>query len=258
MNDQLNLGFEISDVEEMSGVDAINSMMEMLGNPDDQYMINQFKKLEKSFNDGKQRRILGGFALGTTRDFEGERAIVANTDYSFLMTKNGRLNSEHNTDLIVGRPIYAGLIPDRGLYAKGILRENSDYPNAKNRNTIESLNKAEEYWELAKSHQNNPSANGPIGFSAEGSKMVSNGVIIRPIVTDIAVSARVMNPHDCTVSILAKSISKTQAQEAINIVKSFGFPVDEIEDAKGYYAHMSNEGASLEFSTNLFNKIRSL
>lgn len=256
MSDQLNLGFEISDVDEMTGVDAIKSMMEMLGNSGNQY-TDQFKTLEKSFNDNKQRRILGGFALGTTRDFEGEKAIVSNTDYSFLMTGNGRLNSEHNTDLIVGRPIYAGMVPNRGLYIKGILREKSDFPNPKNQNTIDALNKAEEYWELAKSHQTNPSANGPIGFSAEGSKMVSNGVIIRPIVTDIAVSPRVMNPHDCTVSILAKSISQSQQQEAVQIVKSFGFPVDEIENVKDYLALMSKKGASLKFSTDLFNKIRS-
>lgn len=251
------LGFLISDVEELTATQAIENMIEMLGDSSPMY-IEQFKILSKSLHGTKQVRLLGGLAMGTTRDFEREKAILSGIDYSYLMSGQGRLNSEHNTDLIVGRPIFAGMIPNKGLYIKGILREKSDYPDAKNKHTIDSLDKAEEYWELAKSHQNNPSANAPIGFSAEGSKLVAQGTVHRAIVTDVAVTSRAMNPHDCTVKILAKSISQAQKQEAIQIVKSFDFPVDEIENAKDYFAHMSSKGASLEFSTNLINKLRSL
>lgn len=251
-----NLGFLIEDVEELTATQAIENMISMLGDSSQMY-IDQFKTLSKSLDGTKQVRLIGGLAMGTTRDFEREKAILSGIDYSYIMSGQGRLNSEHNSDLIVGRPIFAGMIPNKGLYIKGILREKNDFPNPSNQNTISSLNKAEEYWELAKSHQNNPSANAPIGFSAEGQKMVEQGTVHRAIVTDVAVTARAMNPHDCTVSILAKSISQSQKQEAIQIVKSFDFPVDEIENVKDYIAHMSNKGASLKFSTDLYNKIRS-
>lgn len=258
MSDIQNLGFLISDVEEVTPVEAIENMVKMLGKSSALY-TEQFKILEKSLNDGKQRRILGGYAAGTTRDFQDEKFILPYIDFSYLNTPNGRLNHDHNRSLIVGRPMYAGMIPDQGVYVKGILREKGDCPNPTHPNTIESLDKADELWDLAKSHQQNPSANAPLGYSVEGLKAVNkSGMIKKAIVTDVAITERAVNPNDCTVSILAKSILANQQQEAIKIIEKTGFPVDEINNCKDYLAHMSKEGFPLNFSKNLFNKIRSL
>ncbi len=257
MSDAMNLGFLISDIDEISPVDAIKNMIAMLGPTGEQH-IEQFKLLEKSFDSGSTRRILGGFAAGTTRDFQGENMILSGVDFSYLNSPNGRLNYDHNPSLIVGRPMYAGMIPGRGLYVKGILREKSDCPNPSHQNTINSLDKADELWELAKSHKHNPSANAPLGFSAEGLRAVKNRNVVKSVVTDVAITERAANPTDCTIEILAKSMFQTQKKEAQQVVESFDFPVDGIKDARSYFAHMSKRGASLNFSKELFNKIRSL
>lgn len=250
-----NLGFIITDIEEEKPLNAINNMVEMLGDSASTY-TDQFKKLEKSFAGNQQRRILGGFAMGTSKDFQAENVILKGVDYSYLNSEQGRVNHNHKSNIIVGRPMYVGMIPDRGLYLKAILREKSDCPNASHPDTVEAINKAEFLWELAKSHSENPGANAPLAFSVEGGKWVDQGEVYKSYVTDVALTERAINPMDCTVKILAKAILEKDQQKAIQTVEQTGFPIDELDDVKSYLAHMSKRGCPLEYSKNLFNQIR--
>ena len=106
--------------------------------------------LEKSLN-GRSRRILGGYATGATRDYQGEKVIQNGVDFSYLSSNQGRVNWDH-TPLIIGKPLAAGML-EKGLYVKGMLSEKSDHPNPNHPDTIAALDRAEWAWDYAQRHK---------------------------------------------------------------------------------------------------------
>ena len=85
--------------------------------------------MEKAIG-GRQRRILGGYAAGTTKDFQDEQFLMKGMDFSYLGSKQGKVNWDHNQRLIIGKPMQVGMA-EKGLYVKGMLSEKSDYPPKK-------------------------------------------------------------------------------------------------------------------------------
>lgn len=159
--------------------------------------------LDKSMG-GKPRRILGGYAAGTTRDFQNEKVIMDGVDFSYLSSNQGRINWDH-TPLIIGKPLAVGML-EKGLYAKGVLSEKSDYPNPTHPDTLAALDRAEWAWDYAQRHKANPEANPPLAWSVQGKKMNMGMDIVKSIVTEIALTDKAVNPTDCTVSAMAKSL----------------------------------------------------
>lgn len=164
--------------------------------------------------DGRQRRILGGYAAGTTKDFQDENFLMKGMDFSYLASNQGRINWDHNPNLIIGRPLQSGMT-EKGLYVKGMLSEKQDYPNPAHPDTITALDRAEWAWDQAQRHKADPASNAPLAWSVEGKKMNKGGVIVKSLVTDVALTDKAVNPHDCTVSAMAKSL-REQVEEAVS------------------------------------------
>jgi len=216
--------------------------------------------MEKSLEgDSRVRRILGGFAAGTTKDFQQERMILQGIDFDYLNSPQGKLNWDHNNRLLIGRPLFVGMVPNKGLYVKSVLSEKQDYQNLNHPDTLAALDKAEWAWDQAQRHKVDPISNVPLGYSVEGLKGRQGENVIKSIVTHVALTDSAVNPNDCTVEIMAKSIlAMNDDNMAKQIIKQAGFPIEEIKDSKSYLAQMSKAGFPPNFSVNLFKKIRSL
>ncbi len=216
--------------------------------------------LEKSMG-GKPRRILGGYAAGTTRDFQNEKVIMDGVDFSYLSSNQGRINWDHSP-LIIGKPLAVGML-EKGLYAKGILSEKSDYPDPKHPGTLEALDKAEWAWDYAQRHKSNPEANPPLAWSVQGKKMNMGMDIVKSIVTEIALTDKAVNPADCTVTAMAKSLTEATKIESINsVVALSGIPFEEIDDlinkikdGDSLIKFCKSIGLSADQSINFFNNV---
>ncbi|UCE67401.1 MAG: hypothetical protein JSU85_05135 [Candidatus Zixiibacteriota bacterium] len=209
--------------------------------------------MEKAFGETKLRMI-GGYAVGTSRDFEDERAVLSGVDFSYLKSANGVINWDHIDRLIIGKPVDVIMEPGKGLYVKGILSKMSDYPDPKHPDTRESLERAEYAWDHLLRYRSNPSTVNPLSFSIQGKKMVHNGLIVKSIATRVALTDQAINPNDCTVSALAKSLRSN----TIQFVEDNGCSIDEIKDGKTFIDFCKSLGLTAVVSLKLFQKIRSL
>jgi hypothetical protein len=219
--------------------------------------------LEKSIG-GRQRRILGGYAAGTTKDFQDEEILMKGMDFTYLSSPQGKVNWDH-TALVIGKPLAVGML-EKGLYVKGILSEKSDFPNPNHPNTIEALDRAEWAWDYALRHRADPMANPPLAWSVQGKKMEKGGKIIKSIVTEVALTDHAVNPNDCTVSAMAKSFREQAKEEAVNdVVQISGISVEEIneeigkiEDGKTLIRFCKSIGLSVDQSKNFIKIVRGL
>lgn len=216
--------------------------------------------MEKSIdNSDRPRRILGGFAAGTTRDFQDEQFLLKGMNFAYLNSPQGRVNWDHNPRLIIGRPMRVGMVQDKGLYVKGILSEKSDFPNPSHRDTIAALDQAEWAWDQAQRHKADPEGNAPLAWSVEGGKVNQKGILVKSIVTDVALTDRAVNPIDCTVSAMAKSLrSALEVETAVNFITNNGFPIDKIVDGKSFMKFCKSIGLPADQSLKLFKIVRGL
>lgn len=212
--------------------------------------------MEKSLDEtGRPRRILGGFAAGTTKDFQEEQFLLKGMNFDYLNSPQGKVNWDHDPRLVIGRPLFVGMVDGKGLYVKGLLSEKQDYPNPNHPDAARALDQAEWAWDQAQRHKNDPVGNPPLAWSVEGGKVNQNGVLVKSIVTAVALTDQAVNPHDCTVTALAKSLRQA---EAVDVVEKAGFPIDEIVDGQSYMKFFKSIGFSADQSLRLFNTIRSL
>lgn len=219
--------------------------------------------LEKSMG-GKARRILGGYAAGTTRDFQNEKVIMDGVDFSYLSSNQGRINWDH-TPLIIGKPLAVGML-EKGLYAKGILSEKSDYPDPKHPDTLEALDKAEWAWDYAQRHKANPEANPPLAWSVQGKKMNMGMDIVKSIVTEIALTDKAVNPADCTVTAMAKSlreqlesgVTKAVTAQSGLTVEEISHEMNKIKDHETMLKFGKSIGLSAGQTINYYHIIRGL
>ncbi len=233
-----------------------------LSNPFLRFDISEV--MEKAIG-GRQRRLLGGYAAGTTPDFQDEQFILKGMDFSYLASPQGRINWDHITELILGRPVQSGMF-EKGLYVKGMLSEKEDYPDVRHPNTIAALDKAEWAWDHALRHQTDPMSNAPLAWSVEGKKMNRGGAIVKSLITDVALTDKAVNPHDCTVSAMAKSLrAQIKAEVSEMIVEQSGLSPEEvniligiIKDGESFMKFGKSIGLKTDQSLNLFNKMRGI
>ena len=233
-------------------------------------MTNQFLRfdiseaMEKSV-EGRQRRILGGYAAGTTKDFQDEKFLLKGMNFSYLSSNQGRINWDHNPDLLIGRPVQSGML-EKGLYVKGMLSERQDYPHPTHPNTIAALDRAEWAWDQAMRHRADPLANAPLAWSVEGKKMIKGGVIEQSLVTDVALTDKAVNPHDCTVSAMAKSIREEIEKEVTEEIaihsglalEEIDYELSKIKDHESMLKFGKSIGLSVDHTVNLYHIIRGL
>lgn len=210
--------------------------------------------LEKSIG-GRQRRILGGLAAGTTKDFQDEQFLMKGMDFSYLNSSQGKINWDHNPRLIIGRPLQVGMT-EKGLYVKGMLSEKSDYPNPTHPDTLAALDQSEWAWDHALRHRADPEAVVPLAWSVEGKKMNKGGMIVKSVVTDVALTDKAVNPKDCTVSAMAKSLRDNS--EIINLAIKNGFPIESIVDHETYIKFCKCIGLSVDQSVKFYHITRGL
>lgn len=234
-------------------------------------LINPFLRfdisevMEKSVG-GRQRRLLGGYAAGTTRDFQDEQFLMKGMDFAYLASPQGRINWDHMMQLIIGRPVQSGMV-EKGLYVKGMLSEKSDYPDMRHPDTIAALDKAEWAWDHAKRYRADSDSNAPLAWSVEGKKIMNKtGIIVKSIVTDVALTDKAVNPNDCTVSIMAKSFRdqiKSEATEAVTVqsgltVEEIGYEMNKIKDHESMLSFGKSIGLSVDQTINYYHIIRGL
>ncbi len=220
--------------------------------------------MEKAIG-GKQRRLLGGYAAGTTKDFQDETFLMKGMDFSYLQGPQGRINWDHNGNLIIGRPVQSGMF-DKGLYVKGMLSEKDDYSDMRHPDTIAALDRAEWAWDHAMRYKADPQSNAPLGWSVEGKKMNQGGTIVKSIVTDVALTDKAVNPHDCTVSAMAKSFREQIKSEAINEVvpvsglspEEISFMIAKIQDGESFMKFGKSIGLTVDQSKKLFLNTRGI
>lgn len=220
--------------------------------------------MEKAI-DGRQRRLLGGYAAGTTKDFQDEQFLMKGMDFSYLAGPQGRINWDHNTQLVIGRPVQSGMF-EKGLYVKGMLSEKSDYSDLRHPDTIAALDRAEWAWDHAMRYSKDPQSNAPLAWSVEGKKMNKGGVIVKSLVTDVALTDKAVNPYDCTVSAMAKSFRdqiKSKATEAVTVqsgltVEEIGYEMNKIKDHESMLSFGKSIGLSVDQTINYYHIIRGL
>ena len=222
--------------------------------------------MEKSIEPGgRKRRILGGYAAGTGKDFQDEQFLMKGMNFDYLNSKQGKINWDHDSDIIIGRPIQAGMF-EKGLYVKGVLAEKADYPNPTHPNTIKALDRAEWAWDYAMRNQADPEGNPPLAWSVEGGKANQGNMIVKSIVTDVALTAKAVNPNDCTVAALAKSFREQIKVATIEEVATIsGIPTGELNEEIGkitngeaFMKFCKSIGFSVDQSQNFYNNVRGL
>ena len=219
--------------------------------------------LEKSIG-GRPRRILGGYAAGTTRDFQNEKVIMNGVDFSYLGSNQSRINWDH-TSMIIGKPIAVGML-EKGLYAKGMLSEKADYPDPGHPDTLAALDKSEWAWDYAQRHKADPDANPPLAWSVQGKKMNMGMDIVKSIVTELALTDKAVNPTDCTVTAMAKSLNASLKEEAVNNVvalsgipfEEISFEISKIKDGDSLIKFCKSIGLSADQSINFFKQVRGI
>ena len=220
--------------------------------------------LEKSI-DGRQRRILGGYAAGTTVDFQDENFLMKGMDFRYLSSPQGKVNWDHNSRLIIGKPLQVGMT-EKGLYVKGMLSEKSDYPHATHPDVIAAMDQAEWAWDHALRHRSDPNTVIPLAWSVEGKKMNQGGTIVKSIVTDVALTDKAVNPNDCTVTAMAKSLrAQIKEESVINVVAQSGLSYEEINEEIGkikngesFMQFCKSIGLSADQSMNFYNNVRGI
>ena len=220
--------------------------------------------MEKSLEPGgRKRRILGGYAAGTGKDFQDEQFLMKGMNWDYLNSNQGKINWDHDSDIIIGRPIQCGMF-EKGLYVKGMLSEKADYPNPTHPNTVKALDRAEWAWDYAMRNQADPDANPPLAWSVEGGKANQGSMIVKSIVTDVALTDKAVNPNDCTVSALAKSFREnTKVATMENVATLSGIPFEELDEeifkttnVESFMKLCKSIGFSVDQSVNLYNNVR--
>jgi hypothetical protein len=186
-------------------------------------------------------------------------------DFSYLASPQGRINWDHDNQLILGRPVQSGMF-EKGLYVKGMLSEKDDYPDVRHPNTIAALDKAEWAWDHALRHKADPHSNAPLAWSVEGKKMNQGGVIVKSLITDVALTDKAVNPHDCTVSAMAKSLrEQIKAKVSETIVTQSGLSPEEvnyllgnIKDGESFMKFSKSIGLTVGQSLKLFKNTRGI
>jgi hypothetical protein len=221
--------------------------------------------LEKSIG-GKTRRILGGYAAGTTRDFQDEKFLMKGMNFDYLNSPQGKINWDHQQRLIIGRPLEKGIaMTGNGLYVKGMLSERSDFVGS-HKDVIEAMDIADWAWDHALRHKADPEGVIPLAWSVEGKKMNRGNMIVKSIVTDVALTDKAVNPNDCTVSAMAKSLrEEIKTEEIDNVSVISGLTIDEIEenlkkikDGESFIIFCKSIGLPAEQSFKFFNIMRGL
>ncbi len=215
--------------------------------------------LEKSLDDsGRPRRILGGYAAGTTRDFQDEQFLLKGMNFGYLTSGQGKINWDHNPRLVIGRPLYAGMNEAKGLYVKGVLAETKDYPNPSHPDVQAALEQSEFAWDQARRHKADPVAVPPLAWSVEGGKVNQNGFLVKSIITAVALTDQAVNPHDCTVQAMAKSLRVSEtADRAVRIMQASEFPIEDVEDGKSLVKFFKSHGYSARQAQNFYTSVRS-
>lgn len=213
--------------------------------------------LEKGMS-GSPMRMLGGYAAGTTKDFQDEQMVLEGMNFDYLTSNQGIINWDHNPRLIIGKPSHVGMIKGKGLYVKGILSQKSDYPNPSHPDTQKALEQAEYAWDHAMRHKSNPNVVAPLAWSIEGKKVLKSGRIYKSMATAVALTNQAVNPHDCTVTALAKSFRETETEETTNFLIQNGFDIDDINSFEKAILFGKSIGLSVDESKNLIRKIRGL
>lgn len=216
------------------------------------------QELEKSM--GGTPRILGGYAAGTTKDFQDEQMVMKGMDFNYLKSNQGVINWDHQKRMIIGKPIpnYVGMVEGKGLYVKGILSQKSDYPNPNHPDTQKALEQAEWAWDHAMRYKSNPNSVPPLAWSIEGKMVKKGNMIYKSMATAVALTDKAINPHDCTVTALAKSFMEQEKEESVDILVSKGFDPNDITNHRKYQLFCKSIGFSVDQSEILFKKIRSL
>lgn len=219
--------------------------------------------MEKSI-DGKNRRVLGGYAAGTTKDFQDEQFLMKGMDFSYLKSPQGKINWDHNPRLIIGKPLQVGML-EKGLYVKGMLSERGDFRGS-HPDTIAAMDQADWAWDHAQRHKADPEGVVPLAWSVEGKKMNKGGMIIKSIVTDVALTDKAVNPNDCTVVAMAKSLREQMAENTVSSVSAItGLSneeitenINKIKDGITFMHFCKSIGLSVDQSKKFFNNIRSI
>ena len=247
-----------------------NQAMQFEGLREDFNMPDQFLRfdisevMEKAI-DGKQRRLLGGYAAGTTPDFQDEKFLMKGMDFSYLASPQGRINWDHNGQLIIGRPVQSGMF-EKGLYVKGMLSEKDDYPDVRHPDTIAALDRAEWAWDHAMRYYKDPQSNAPLAWSVEGKKMNKGGVIVKSLVTDVALTDKAVNPHDCTVSAMAKSFREQLESETVSEVallsglspEEISFLIGNVKNGESFMKFGKSIGLTVGQSLKLYKNTRGI
>ena len=230
MNNNPGLLFDITGSKELTEHDIFMLVQKSWGKS----IPKGFEKFEKST---RVRRYLQGFAAGANRDFELDKFLVKNIDFSYLQSAQGSTNYDHDIRLRIGRPIYAGLMNDPSdnqekLYYSTTLMERQDYPGVQYKDIENSLEAAEKVWAMQKAHERDPLGMAPHAFSVEGGKKVDHGNnIIKSLVTAVAVTPHAVNPNECTVQAFAKSLKMgIESKKATDSLIRAKFPIEEIND----------------------------
>lgn len=213
--------------------------------------------LEKGM-PGSPMRMLGGYAAGTTKDFQDEQMVLDGMNFDYLTSNQGIINWDHDPRLIIGKPSHVGMITGKGLYVKGILSQKSDYPNPSHPDTKKAIEQAEFAWDHAMRHKSNPNVVPPLAWSIQGKMVKKGNMIYKSMATAVALTNQAVNPHDCTVQALAKSFRETETEETTNFLTQNNFDPNDITDHRKYQLFCKSIGLSVDQSEILLYKIRSL
>lgn len=184
--------------------------------------FNVVDAMEKSIN-GKSRRILGGYAAGPSKDFQDENFLMKGMDFSYLSSPQGQINWDH-TRLIIGRPMQVGML-EKGLYVKGMLAERGEFQGS-HPDVIKAMDIADWAWDHSLRHMSDPEGVPPLAWSVEGKKVNRGNTIIKSLVTDVALTDKAVNPNECTVRALAKSL-REESKNEVSIIT--GITSEEID-----------------------------
>lgn len=216
--------------------------------------------MEKSINN-RPRRVLGGFAAGTTKDFADERILLKGMDWRYLMSPAGKTNWDHDDQLVVGKPIYAGMRKSQGLFVESLLKEKEDFKgiNFNHPKISEALDRAEYAWEYAQQYKKDRDGVSPLAYSVQGLKVNDKGLLVQTLVKHVALTDQPVNPWDCTVTDMAKSLKEANlASQAINYLKVNEMPLDEINfsDVKSFVTLFKSFGWDIPQIRQLKNAIK--
>jgi len=225
--------------------------------------IDVAEALEKSIG-GKQRRILGGYAAGPSKDFQDEQFLMKGMDFAYLSSRQGKINWDHNDRLIIGKPLQVALL-EKGLYVKGMLADRSEFVGS-HPDTIQAMDIADWAWDHSLRHMADPEGVPPLAWSVQGKKMNQGNMIVKSIVTDVALTDKAVNPNECTVRALAKSLrelTKTEISQTMAINSGLSSEeimhnLNQVKDFEGLFSFCKSIGIPVDLTVNLCQKIRGL